>query len=110
FKQLYDAAMPQGADGPTADRLFGTNALAQQLVVSAAVGSYAPKFPDLYPLLKSAPIPWASNTSIARIHPMMVSAQSPVKDAAIEFVTYMYKPDNYKRMVEGCQDVIFAQE
>lgn len=109
FKQLYDVSMPQGADGPTADRLFGTNALAQQLVVSAAVGSYKPRFPELYPLLASAPIPWASNKSIARIHPMMVNASSPVKDAAKEFVTYMYKPDNYRRMVEGCEDVIFAQ-
>ena len=109
FKQLYDAAMPQGADGPTADRLFGTNALAQQLVVSAAVGSYKPKFPDLYPLLASAPIPWASNKSIARIHPMMINKSSAVKDAAMQFVTYMYKPDNYRRMVEGCEDVIFAQ-
>ncbi len=109
FKQLYDAAMPKGADGPTADNLFGTNALAQQLVVSAAVGSYKPKFPDLYPLLASAPIPWASNKSIARIHPMMINKASNVKDAALEFVTYMYKPDNYRRMVEGCEDVIFAQ-
>lgn len=109
FKQLYDAAMPQGADGPTADRLFGTNALAQQLVVSAAVGSYKPRFPDLYPLLASAPIPWASNKSIARIHPMMINKDSAVKDQALEFVTYMYQPDNYRRMVEGCEDVIFAQ-
>jgi ABC-type glycerol-3-phosphate transport system substrate-binding protein len=109
FKQLYDVAMPQGADGPTADRLFGTNAMAQQLVVSAAVGSYKPRFPDLYPLLASAPIPWASNKSIARIHPMMINKASNVKDAALEFVTYMYKPDNYRRMVEGCEDVIFAQ-
>jgi ABC-type glycerol-3-phosphate transport system substrate-binding protein len=108
FKSLYDVAFPQGADGPTADRLFGTNALAQQLTVSAAVGSYAPKFPDLYPLLKSAPIPWSTNKSIARIHPMMVNGASPVKDAALQFVTYMYKPDNYRRMVEGCQDVIFS--
>jgi|GEM_PF-423812 ABC-type glycerol-3-phosphate transport system substrate-binding protein len=109
FKELYDTAMPQGADGPTADNLFGTNAVAQQLVVSAAVGSYKPRFPDLYPLLASAPIPWASNKSIARIHPMMINAASPVKDAALEFVTYMYKPDNYRRMVEGSEDVIFAQ-
>jgi ABC-type glycerol-3-phosphate transport system substrate-binding protein len=109
FKELYDVAMPQGADGATADRLFGTNALAQQLVVSAAVGSYKPRFPDLYPLLSSAPIPWASNKSIARIHPMMINKDSAVKDAALEFVTYMYKPDNYRRMVEGCEDVIFAQ-
>ncbi len=109
FKELYDGSMPQGADGPTADRLFGTNALAQQLVVSAAVGSYKPRFPELYPLLASAPIPWASNKSIARIHPMMINAASPAKAAALEFVNYMYKPDNYRRMVEGCEDVIFAQ-
>ena len=40
---------------------------------------------------------------------MMINKASSVKDAALEFVTYMYKPDNYRRMVEGCEDVIFAQ-
>lgn len=109
FKQMYDVAMPQGADGPTGQRLFGTGAIAQGLYVSAAVGGLKPTFPDLYPQLRSAPIPWATNKSIARIHPMMVNKASSVKDAALEFVTYMYKPDNYRRMVEGCEDVIFAQ-
>jgi ABC-type glycerol-3-phosphate transport system substrate-binding protein len=109
FKQMYDVAFPQGADGATGDRLFGTGATAQGLFVSAAVGGIKPQFPDLYPKLQSAPIPWASNKSIARIHPMMINKDSEVKDAALEFVTYMYKPDNYRRMVEGCEDVIFAQ-
>lgn len=109
FKQMYDAAMPQGTDGPTGHRLFGTGDVAQEFIVSAAVGSLKPDFPDIYPLLASAPIPWASNKSIARIHPMMVNASSDVQDAALEFVTYMYQPDNYRRMVEGCEDVIFAQ-
>jgi ABC-type glycerol-3-phosphate transport system substrate-binding protein len=109
FKQLYDKAMPQGADGPTGYRLFGTQAVAQRLIVSAAIGQLKPDFPELYPLIASAPIPWATNKSIARIHPMMINKTSPVKDAALEFVTYMYKPDNYRRMVEGCEDVIFAQ-
>lgn len=109
FKQMYDAAMPQGADTPTGQRLFKTGAVAQGLFVSAAVGSFKPDAPELYPLLRSAPIPWKSNKSIARIHPMMINAASPAKDAALEFVSYMYKPDNYRRMVEGCEDVIFAQ-
>jgi ABC-type glycerol-3-phosphate transport system substrate-binding protein len=109
FKQMYDVAFPQGADGATGQRLFGTGATAQGLFVSAAVGGLKPLFPDLYPKLRSAPIPWASNKSIARIHPMMINKDSAVKDAALEFVTYMYKPDNYRRMVEGCEDVIFAQ-
>jgi ABC-type glycerol-3-phosphate transport system substrate-binding protein len=109
FKQMYDVAFPQGADGATGQRLFGTGATAQGLFVSAAVGGLKPLFPDLYPQLRSAPIPWASNKSIARIHPMMINNDSEVKEAALEFVTYMYKPDNYRRMVEGCEDVIFAQ-
>ena len=109
FKSMYDVAFPQGADGATGQRLFGTGATAQGLFVSAAVGGLKPLFPDLYPELRSAPIPWASNKSIARIHPMMINKDSAVKEAALEFVTYMYKPDNYRRMVEGCEDVIFAQ-
>jgi ABC-type glycerol-3-phosphate transport system substrate-binding protein len=83
--------------------------VAQGLFVSAAVGAFTKDAPELYPLLRSAPIPWESNKSIARIHPMMINKASPVKDEALEFVTYMYEPDNYRRMVEGSQDVIFAQ-
>jgi ABC-type glycerol-3-phosphate transport system substrate-binding protein len=109
YKQMYDVAMPQGADGPTGQRLFGTGAVAQGLYVSAAVGSLKPAYPETYPNLRSAPLPWASNKSLARIHPIMVNASSSVKDAALEFVNYVYKPDNYRRMVEGCEDVIFAQ-
>lgn len=108
FKEMYDAAMPQGTDGPTGQRLFGTGSVAQEFIVSAAVGSLKPDFPDLYPKLASAPIPWPSNKSIARIHPMMVNATSDVQEEAIEFVTWVYQPDTYRRMVEGCEDVIFA--
>jgi ABC-type glycerol-3-phosphate transport system substrate-binding protein len=109
FKEMYDVAMPQGADTPTGNRLFQTGAVAQGLFVSAAVGAFTKDAPELYPLLRSAPIPWESNKSIARIHPMMINKASPVKDEALEFVAYMYEPDNYRRMVEGSQDVIFAQ-
>ena len=109
FKQMYDAAMPQGADTPTGRRLFTTGAVAQGMFVSAAVGSFKPDAPELYPLLRSAPIPWASNTSIARIHPMTINAGSAVKEGALEFMKWVYKPDNYRKMVEGCEDVIFAQ-
>lgn len=109
FRQMYERAMPQGADNPTGQRLFQTGDVAQGLFVSAAVGAFKPDAPDLYPKLRSAPIPWESNKSIARIHPMMINKDSEVVDAALEFVTYMYQPDNYRRMVEGCEDVIFAQ-
>ena len=106
---MYDVAMPQGADNPTGYRLFQNGDVAQGLYVSAAVGAFTKDAPALYPLLRSAPIPWASNKSIARIHPMMINKDSDVVDESMEFLTYMYVPDNYRRMVEGCQDVIFAQ-
>ncbi len=109
FKQMYDVAMPQGTDVNTGQKMFEAGSVAQGLFVSAAVGSFGPQMGDLYKQLRSAPIPWATNKSIARIHPMMINKSSAVKDAALEFVTYMYKPDNYRRMVEGCHDVIFAQ-
>ena len=40
---------------------------------------------------------------------MMINKDSEVVEESMEFVTYMYQPDNYRRMVEGCEDVIFAQ-
>ncbi|MCX6028359.1 MAG: extracellular solute-binding protein [Chloroflexi bacterium] len=110
FKQLYDVAFPQGADGAEGTRLFGTGSIAQALWVSAAIGGYKVTYPDQYPLWRSAPIPWQSNTSIARIHPLMVNKASKVIPEALEFITYVYKPDNYRRLVEGCEDVIFAQK
>ena len=57
FKQMYDVAMPQGADNPTGYRLFQNGDVAQGLYVSAAVGAFTKDAPDLYPKLRSAPSP-----------------------------------------------------
>ena len=94
---------------PRACGCLGQERYAQGMWVSPVFGGWKDTYPDQYPLWRSAPIPWETNKSIARIHPMMINKDSAVKDAALEFVTYMYKPDNYRRMVEGCEDVIFAQ-
>jgi len=110
FKTLYDVSFPQQVDANTGYNLFGTGAVAQGIYVSAAVGSLQPQYPDQYPNWRSAPIPWESNTSIARIHPLMINKASKVIPEALEFITYLYKPDNYRRLVEGCEDVIFAQK
>ena len=39
----------------------------------------------------------------------MINAASKVQAAALEFLTFMYKPANYRRLVIGCEDVIFSQ-
>ena len=106
FKQFYDATFPQGTDDATSLRLWGSGQLAQQLIVSAAVNSYKASNPDLYPSIRSMSLPWASKQSIARIHPITVNNQSANKDAALEWITWLYKPENYRMLLTGQLDVI----
>lgn len=110
FKSFYDATFPQGSDDSTATRQWGANQIAQQLIVSAAVNVYKTSAPELYPNVRSMSLPWPSKKSIARIHPITVSNQSPNQDAAVEFVTWLYKPENYRMLLTGQLDVIPAYE
>ncbi|MCC6790556.1 MAG: extracellular solute-binding protein [Thermomicrobiales bacterium] len=110
FKQFYDGTFPQGTDDATGLRLWGAGQLAQQLIVSAAVNSYKATNPDLYPSIRSMSLPWASKQSIARIHPITVNNTSPNKDAAVEWITWLYKPENYRMLLTGQLDVIPAYE
>ncbi len=59
FKQFYDATFPQGTNGATATRLWGSGQIAQQLIVSAAVNVYKDQAPELYPNIRSYSFPWA---------------------------------------------------
>ncbi len=55
-------------------------------------------------------LPWESKQSIARIHPITVNNQSENVDAAIEWLTWLYKPENYRMLLTGQLDVIPAYE
>ena len=110
FKNMYDGAMPQGTDDATATRMWGENQIAQQLIVSAAVNIYKTSAPDLYPNIRSMSLPWESKKSIARIHPITVNAASEKADAGIEWLKWLYKPENYRLLLTGQLDVIPAYE
>jgi ABC-type glycerol-3-phosphate transport system substrate-binding protein len=110
FKNFYDATFPQGSNDSTATRQWGENQIAQQLIVSAAVNVYKTSAPDLYPNIRSMSLPWESKQSIARIHPITVNNQSENVDAAIEWLTWLYKPENYRMLLTGQLDVIPAYE
>jgi ABC-type glycerol-3-phosphate transport system substrate-binding protein len=110
FKNFYDAAYPQGTDDATATRLWGAGQLAQQLIVSAAVNIFKDSAPEVYPDIRSMSLPWESKQSIARIHPITVNNQSENVEAGVEFITWLYKPENYRMLLMEQLDVIPAYE
>jgi len=114
FKQMFDIGMPQGTDVGTANKMFGGSQIAQDLVVSAAVNEWknSTDDPDLYGKLRSAKPFWPGGKGITRIHPICVNAHTePEKQAAAkEFLSWLYKKENYQQLLEGCLDVIPAIE
>jgi ABC-type glycerol-3-phosphate transport system substrate-binding protein len=114
FKTMYDNAMPQGSDIGTANQLFGSSRVAQNLVVSAAVNQWKvnTEDPDLYGNLRSAAPFWPGGKGITRIHPICVNANTePEKqEAAKTFLAWLYQKENYQELLERCLDVIPAIE
>lgn len=110
YKQFYDETFPQGTDDATATQLWGNQQIAQQLIVSALVNVYRDTAPELYPNLDSYSLPWESKKAIARIHPITVNNQSEKQEAAMEFVTWLYKPENYRNLLTRQLDVIPAYD
>ena len=108
FKQMYDIGMPQGMDGATAVKAFSDGQIASQLAESAVVNVYKTNNPLVYRDLRSAIPSWPSRKSLVRIHPLTVNAQGPNKAAAKEFLTFLYRPDNYRELLQRALDVIPA--
>ena len=110
YKQFYDATFPQGTNDAAATELWANQQIAQQLIVSALVNVYKDSAPDLYPLINSYSLPWESKKAIARIHPITINNQSEKQEAAMEWVTWLYKPENYRNLLTRQLDVIPAYE
>ncbi|MEZ4667454.1 MAG: extracellular solute-binding protein [Anaerolineae bacterium] len=114
FKTMYDNAMPQGTDVGTANQLFASSKIAQNMVVSAAVNQWKTNTedPELYGNLRSAAPFWPGGKGITRIHPICVNANTePEKQAAAkEFLSWLYQKENYQELLERCLDVIPAIE
>jgi ABC-type glycerol-3-phosphate transport system substrate-binding protein len=108
FKTMYDIGMPQGMDGATAVKAFSDGQIASQLAESAVVNVYKTNNPTVYQDLRSVAPPWPSRKSLVRIHPLTVNAQSANKDAAKQFLTFLYKQENYRELLQRALDVIPA--
>jgi multiple sugar transport system substrate-binding protein len=110
FKEMYDAAIPQGTNSATSLRMFGDGQIAQELIVSAAVNAIKAQNEAIYPDLRSAVLPWPSKRAITRIHPITVNANGENKDAAKEFLKFLYTPENYRNLLTRQLDVIPSYE
>ena len=108
FKQMYDIGMPQGMDGATAVKAFSDGQIASQLAESAVVNVYKTNNPATYQDLRSVTTPWPSRKSLVRIHPLTINVQSPNKEAAKQFMTFLYKQENYRELLQRALDVIPA--
>jgi ABC-type glycerol-3-phosphate transport system substrate-binding protein len=108
FKQMYDIGMPQGMDGATATKAFSDGQIASQLAESAVVNVYKTNNPAVYQDLRSVSTPWDSHKSLVRIHPLTINAQSANKDAAKQFLTFLYRQENYRELLQRALDVIPA--
>jgi ABC-type glycerol-3-phosphate transport system substrate-binding protein len=108
FKQMYDVGFPQGMDGATAVKAFSDGQIASQLAESAVVNVYKTNNPVVYQDLRSVAPPWPSRKSLVRIHPLTVNAQSPNKESAKQFLTFLYRPENYRELLQRALDVIPA--
>jgi multiple sugar transport system substrate-binding protein len=106
FKQMYDAAVPQGTNSATSLRMFGDGQIAQELIVSAAVNAIKAQNEAIYPDLRSAILPWPSKRTITRIHPITVNAAGKNIDASKEFLKFLYTPENYRNLLTRQLDVI----
>jgi ABC-type glycerol-3-phosphate transport system substrate-binding protein len=106
FKQLYDNAIPQGTDSVTYGKLMSDQKIALTTDVSALGNVIKAENPDTFNQFRSAPVPWPSQKSIARVHPIGVVAASDKKDAAKQFLSWLYQPENYAELTERCLDLI----
>lgn len=110
FKQAYDESFPQGVENATANELWANQQIASQLIVSAAANVYKDSAPEFYPNMNTYSLPWQSKKTIARIHPITINNQSKKSDAAMEFLTWLYAPENYRNLLTRQLDVIPAYE
>jgi ABC-type glycerol-3-phosphate transport system substrate-binding protein len=108
FKTMYDTSMPKGTDSATANQMYASGRIAQQLVVSAAVNIWSSSGPDIYQSLRSIVPPGPSGKAITRIHPICVNANSSddEKAAGKAFIEWLYRPENYQQLMELSLDVV----
>lgn len=106
YQRMYDAAIPKGSNDAQMMTLMGDGRAAQGLLVSATVNVLKAGNPDVYTKLRSAPAPWASNKAASRAHPISLYNEAKNPEAAQEFLSWLFLPENMADLTIRSLDVL----
>jgi multiple sugar transport system substrate-binding protein len=105
-KKLYDAkVMPQGADAGTYRKMAWQGKIGQYLDNHANITVLRTGNPDIYPLLRTAAPPWPNKKSLTVVNFLGVYSQTKVPNEAKRVLEFLYKPQNYQKLMESALDI-----
>ena len=105
YKQLYDDALPQGADASTYRRMAWEGKVAQYIDNSANINILKTGNPEIYPKIFTAPPPWQNQQAINIPNYVGIYSGSTNKDAARTWWEFVYKPENFGPLMEQALDI-----
>ena len=100
YKALYDAAMPQGADGEEIRRLVGEGKVAQYVARVGDLEAVPTTRADVAASLLSAPPPSEGQRSVARASYVGISAASKKKQAVRTWWEFAFRLENVRGLLE----------
>jgi len=103
---LYNAAIPKGINNAAATTLAANGRIAQGFWVSAAVNVLKSTNPKVYAKLRSVPMPHTSHKAASRVHPISLNKLGENKAAAVEFLSWLFMPENMADLTIACLDFI----
>lgn len=105
YKQLYDEAMPQGADASTYRRMAWEGKVAQYIDNSANINILKSGNPDIYPHIRSAAPPWPNKRSVSSPNYIGIYSGSANKQAAATWLEFVFRPENFSRFMQAALDI-----
>jgi ABC-type glycerol-3-phosphate transport system substrate-binding protein len=103
---LYNAAIPKGINNAAATTLAANGRIAQGFWVSAAVNVLKSTNPKVYAKLRSVALPHASHKAASRVHPISLNKLGKNRTNAVEFLNWLFKPENMADLTMQCLDFI----
>ena len=105
YKRLYDEAIPQGADASTYRRMAWEGKVAQYVDNSANINILKSGNPAIYPKIFTAPPPWENRRAINIPNYVGVYAGSAQKQAAMTFLEFVFRAENFQALMEAALDI-----
>jgi len=109
YQSLYDAnVIPKGADAATFRKMFAQGKVAMELNNGGYTIATRGTNPNLH--FSVAPIPFPVRKQGAIMAPIVINANSKHKDAAMDFINWMLKPENQTALQEALVAASMATE